>query len=619
MNRSFRIFTGFLLALLSQSQLNAQEVFTPRAGNPAAEAYYKNRMLLKSASGDSLFLPFFDDFSNSYIEPDPALWSDVDAFINNNYCLDPVSNGVATLDAIDYQGSIYGNSTLDPNSFVADHLTSGPFKLDHEAADSLYLSFVYQPGGLGDLPEEQDSLLVDFYSPSDSAWINMWGRPGTELHAFKAAMIPISQDRFLTDGFRFRFRNRASLPRNPDTEDKRSNVDHWNIDYIRLDANRFAADTILRDVAFSTGIPSVLKDLTSLPWSHFENARDQVFDEKVQVRYKNNDSISRNVTRSLVLEEPLYGESYEPVLPTAQDLPAHTDTLVEFDYFYPLDVNRGDYAIVRIKSSLRTDDFDPKVNDTVFNDQVFKDYYSYDDGTGEAGYGLRGQGTKGSSVAVKFTSYKADKIGGVDIAFNQLRDSLNQDYYFKLMVWGDKGGVPGSVLLEDEGDYTPDYPNPFPGFVRYYFSEPVSVDGAFYVGWRQYNQYMLHVGLDVNNRPSPHVIFYNYQGIWEESNAPGVLLLRPFIYDETVGVKDPVKAPEMLHIYPNPASEQIYISLPSSDLNFRALLYDASGRLSLQQEIQDGQLNVSELPEGIYFLKVYSTGKVFHSKVLINR
>lgn len=610
------------MTLLSVSHLFAQEIITPPAGNPTAKAYYQTpRVLLKSTESDSLDLPFFDDFSTSYIEPDPALWSDVDAFINNNYCLAPVSNGVATLDAIDYEGSIYGHSTLDPNTFVADHLSSGPFKMNYLAADSLYLSFVYQPGGLGDLPEEQDSLLVDFFSPSDTAWINVWGIPGADLHAFKPAMIPITQARFLSDGFRFRFRNRASLPRNPDTEDKRSNVDHWNVDYVRLHANRFAADTILRDVAFNSGIPSVLENLTALPWSHFEDARDQVFDQKVRVRYRNNDSISRNVTRSLVLEEPLYGESYEPGLPTAQDLPAHSDTLVEFDYFYPLDLSRGDYAIVRIKSSLRTDDLDPKVNDTVYYDQIFKDYYSYDDGTGEAGYGLRGQGTKGSSAAVKFNSYKADMIGGVDISFNQLRDSLNQDYYFKLMVWGNNDGVPGGVLLEDEGDYTPDYPSPFPGFVRYYFSEPVPVDGPFYVGWRQYNQYLLHVGLDMNNRPSPHVTYYNYQGYWEESNAPGVLLIRPFIYDETAGISGASQAKETLHIYPNPASDHIYITLPENLLgqDLQAHLYDASGRLVVQEDIREPQLNVSTLPEGIYFLKVYSPGKVFHSKVLINR
>lgn len=623
MNRTVCFLAGFLALLFAANGSYAQEVITPLAGNPAAEAYYKSsRKISQAATADTLELPFFDDFSATFIQPDPSLWTDADAFVNNNYCVEPVSIGVATLDAIDYRGSIYYPSAIEPNSSVADHLTSGFFNLNYPASDSLYLSFLFQPGGLGDLPEEQDSLLVDFFSPTDTAWINVWGIPGTEeLLPFTTVMIPITQERFLTSGFRFRFRNRISLPRDQAFEDKRANVDHWHVDYIRLDRDRFAADTILRDVAFSTGIPSVLIDLTSLPWSHFEDAREQVFDQKVQVRYRNNDSISRNVTRSLVLEEPHYGESYEPGVPTAQDLPAHSDTLVEFDYFYPLNTSRGDEALVRIKASLRTDDIDPKVNDTVFYDQIFSDYYSYDDGSPEAGYGLRGQGTKNSSAAVKFFSYKADQLGGVDISFNQLKDSLNESYYFKLIVWSDNDGVPGPIIFEDEKDLTPDYPNQFPGFVRYYFSEPVDVDGSFYVGWRQYNQYMLNVGLDLNNLPSPHKLFYNYQGFWEESSAPGVILMRPFIYDETVGSRAPDSTPQSLLLYPNPASDQVYINLPEEgrEESYRAELYDASGRLALQQQVRDGQLDVSGLPTGLYFIKLHGPNKVFHSKVLINR
>ncbi len=132
---------------------------------------------------------------------------------------------------------------------------------------------------------------------------------------------------------------------------------------------------------------------------------------------------------------------------------------------------------------------------------------------------------------------------------------------------------------------------------------------------------MLNVGLDLNNRPSPHVLFYSYQGIWEESNAPGVIMLRPFLYDETVGLKDSDFSQEALHIYPNPASDLLYINLPdhSGGVNLQVELYDASGRLAIQQVLQNNQLDVSGLPGGIYFLKLRSSGRVFHSKVLINK
>ncbi len=604
------------------SSIMAQEMITPLAGSPTVAAYHNSgKKIMKSSQTDTLELPFFEDFSVSRVEPDPSIWSDADAFVNNNYCIDPVTNGVATLDAIDFRGSIYAGATLDPVSFSADHLTSHPIKLSYLPDDSLYLSFLYQPGGLGDLPEVQDSLLVDFYSISDTAWITIWSTPGTDLHPFKTVMIPITEARYLTDGFRFRFRNMASLPKNNDYLDKRANVDHWNVDYVRLDRNRFAADTILRDVAFNRPVKSVLKDLTALPWSHFEDARENVFDEKIQARYRNNDTISRNITRSLSIQEPLYGETYTPALPTAQDLPAQKDTLVEFDYFYPINSERGDSAIVRIKASLRTDEFDPKVNDTIVYDQLFKDYYAYDDGTAEAGYGLRGQGTKNGSVAVKYNAYTADEIGGVEISFNQLYDSLNLGYYFKLHIWADNGGEPGSLLFADEADLIPEYSKEFPGFIRYYFSEPVHVEGTFYVGWKQYNEYMLNVGFDKNNWPTPHVLFYNYQGKWELSNKPGVILLRPFLYDETTAISEPGMSSGSLRVYPNPASDHLFIKLPGGSFEPDMLvdLYDASGRLVQQKVIGKGSLDVSELPTGIYFLRLKSGKGLHYAKVLINR
>ncbi len=623
MNRSVRFLAGIFIYLLAVNGLKAQEIVTPLAGNPPAEAYYSvNRKMKKSSFAITLELPVFEDFSNSYIEPDPSLWSDADAFVNNNYCINPVTNGVATLDAIDYQGSIYEGATFDPVSFVADHLTSHPINLAYPPGDSIYFSFLYQPKGLGEVPEEQDSLLVDFYSPSDTAWINVWRTPGTELHDFKTVMIPITEANFLTDSFQFRFRNRASLANTQDFPDKLANVDHWNVDYIRLDRNRFAADTILRDVAFISGIEPLLKDLSSIPWSHFEDARDVVFDESVRVRYLNNDTIARNVTRSFLIEEPYYGESYTPATPTAQDLPAQEDTIVEFNYFYPIDFGRGNSALVRIKASLRTEAFDPKNNDTVIYDQLFKDYYSYDDGTPEAGWGLRGQGTKNSSVAVKYHSYTADEIGGVDISFNQLYDSVNLSYYFKLMVWDDNEGIPGSRIFEDEKDLVPDYTTRHPGFIRYYFSEPVQVEGDFYVGWQQYNQYMLNVGLDLNSQVSSSVLFYNYQGVWEESKYPGVIMLRPFLYDESVGIRDQDSEMEALQIYPNPASDLIYIKLPDERETEDILVdvYDSSGRLALQNMVRhDQQMDVSALSGGIYFLKLRGSQGLYHAKLLINK
>ncbi len=621
MNNLKKVWTALFAGILLLPSTRAQEVIIPLFDNPAAaHARQLHGARLKSAPAVTLTLPFFDDFSRQSGIPDPGRWSDQCAFVNNNFPVDPVTNGVATLDALDADGSIYPNAALDPNTFVADTLTSRPLALDFPASDSIYLSFLYQPAGLCDPPEEQDSLMVDFFAPDSARWINVWSVPGSGLQDFRQVMLPVTDSLFLKEGFRFRFRNRASLARNSDYPDMRSNVDYWHIDYVRLDRNRFLADTVLRDVAFNTPLNSVLKDLTSLPWSHFEEAYNTVLDQYAFARYRNNDTISHNITRSLAILEPYYGEIHTPVEPTAQDLPALQDTVVNFGYFYPLDFRRGDSALLRFRAALRTDELDPKVNDTVVHDQVFSDYYAYDDGTPEAGYGLRGGGTKNGMVAIKYRAYRSDMLGGVDVLFNHVYDSVNLGYYFKLMVWDDREGRPGNLIWEDENDHTPAYSGAYNGLVRYNFSRPVPVDGIFYVGWLQYNQYLLNVGLDLNNRVASSVMFYNIQGGWEQSQAPGVMMFRPFLYDESTGMEPPSE-PLTLHFYPNPAGERIYFSWPPeiSPDRLTIEIYDAAGRSVAAAHPGNESMDVSSLAPGLYFLSAHTGQKTFRSKLVISR
>ena len=621
MNRFFRIVAVLIIGAGVSSPLISQEVVIPMFDNPAAaRAHALLSARQKGALVAPLSLPVFDDFSTSEGSPDQAIWEDHYAFVNNSFALGPVTNGVATLDALDADGSIYAHAVLDPNTFIADYLTSQPIVLEYPASDSIYLSFLYQASGRCDPPEEQDSLMVDFFAPDSSRWVNVWSIPGGDsLLPFTHVMIPVTDPLFLKDGFRFRFRNRASLSRNNDYADMRSNVDYWHVDYVRLDRNRFRADTVLRDVAFNTPLNSILKDLTSLPWSHFEAAYNTVLDQYAFARYRNNDTISRNVTRSLTVSEPYYNETYTPVDPTSQDIPALQDTVVEFGYLYPLDISRGDSALLRLKAALRTDEFDPKMNDTVVHDQHFKDYYSYDDGTPEAGYGLRGGGTRDGLVALKYHSYEADELGGVYMQFNHVYDSLNLGYYFKLMVWNEVEGRPGSVIWEDEVDHTPAYATSYPAFIKYEFTRPVPVNGTFFVGWRQYNQYLLNIGLDLNNRPSS-VMYYNFQGQWESSEAPGVIMMRPFLYHEPTSSHQVMDETPTLLIYPNPASDRIHIKWPPSPgFEERKLeIFDASGRLLVSSIEITEHYDISSLPPGIYYIRAMAGQTTYRNKLVIN-
>ena len=169
--------------------LQAQESLTGlKLNGQVKQAFLRahNKPSFKS-SQTRLTLPFFDDFKEPGVFPRPLLWVEKDVFINNSFCYLPPNQGVATFDALDSTGNIYTDAVSAP--FKADRLTSRPIRLDSvfapfpeklSPADSLYLSFYYQPQGLGDAPEESDSLVLAFrettgdtvFSHIDSVWVS---------------------------------------------------------------------------------------------------------------------------------------------------------------------------------------------------------------------------------------------------------------------------------------------------------------------------------------------------------------------------------------------------------------------------------------------------------------
>ena len=112
---------------------SGQEVLTGVGGNPVVESHAnKLDMYGQYKSGFETYvplnLPFYDDFSNITIYPDTGLWIDNEAYINATFPLYPINYGVATMDVIDARGYVYFEAT--PFTFLADHLTSKPIRLD---------------------------------------------------------------------------------------------------------------------------------------------------------------------------------------------------------------------------------------------------------------------------------------------------------------------------------------------------------------------------------------------------------------------------------------------------------------------------------------------------------
>ena len=108
----FALVTFYCLESFNQEVIGLTE-------NKVIKEYLKSHKsrMKSTASQDPLVLPFFDDFSTSRVLPNEDLWEDKYAFINSDYPIEPISIGVATLDAIDNMGNVYA---ID-NNINKDH------------------------------------------------------------------------------------------------------------------------------------------------------------------------------------------------------------------------------------------------------------------------------------------------------------------------------------------------------------------------------------------------------------------------------------------------------------------------------------------------------------------
>ena len=161
MKTSFKAFALMMALGLIASPAFAQELLTPFGVTQKAP--------VRKGVAEARFLPFFDDFSHSNLYPDSTKWTDNKVLVNDGFPLCPPNRKGATFDVLDADGKVY--SYAISNAFIAEYLTSARIRLDSimepepralTPADSVYLSFYYQPQVNGNPPEAQDTLVLQF-------------------------------------------------------------------------------------------------------------------------------------------------------------------------------------------------------------------------------------------------------------------------------------------------------------------------------------------------------------------------------------------------------------------------------------------------------------------------
>jgi hypothetical protein len=535
------------------------------------------------------------------IEDSTKIWIDRMAYHNMRYGFNPRSLGVATFDGLDEDGYPYQFGSAVTN--YGDRLTSKCINLsNYNAGDSLYFSFLYQPEGLGDVPETGDSLILEFYAQDLDQWKHIWSVSGTSIHPFKSVHVPVLDDQFFRDGFKFRFKNYGALS---------GSLDHFHVDYVHLRALSDYTDTLFKDFALCYPLNTLLQDYTSVPWDHYKNTSAGMMTNGLEVKVYNGSNSAENYQNGQVVVQHngtqvgnfslpgfLLAEgniNYNPntLFTSYHDLSAG----YEYDRTLP-----GNQQVFKVNASVSAQFPNLMSNDTCEFLQGFYNYYSYDDGSAEAAFGPTGVQ---SMLAVHFNAYEADSLLGVYLHFVPSVTDVSTKLFY-LTVWEDLNGEPGAVLFEDDAfsPRQPTYANGLNNFNAYYFpnGQKIPVGSSFFIGWRQVDAVRYNLGLDRNIDHSQEIFYsVDFGATWENPPFPGSAMLRPIV-STTLDGELGVEQVQMLEyaVYPNPTNSFIHIVSPYSDeKGFE--LYDIQGRFI--SENQDNMMDLSRLNSGYYFIR----------------
>lgn len=565
---------------------------------------------------DTVYLTDPDIFQDSAriffatLNSSEKIWLDSEARRNLTFAKDPWSIGVVTFDGVDAKGYPYEINTNITG--IGDQLTSKPIDMSgFDAGDSVYFSFVFQRQGLGDEPEVGDSLVLEFYAHDLLQWNQVWSAQGGPVGDFEVGHILIDNPDYFKDGFQFRFQNYGSLA---------GMLDQFHVDYVNLRSLSGFQDTLFKDYAMVYPVNTLIKKYTSVPWDHWKNNFAGKMTDAATITVRNNSNIPENNQNGTIDVD--YNNANETSFTLiGQTLSggninyAPRTTYVSYHdlsggYHYD-ETKTGDKQTFEIIAAANAQFPNFSGNDTVRSEQVFANYYAYDDGTAENGFGTTGIQSR---LAIKYEAYEADSLIGLDMCFVPTVDDVS-DKLFLVTVWDDNNGEPGNVIYEDDlfEPRSPQYHEGFDKFTTYYLKDTMklAINGPFYVGWRQFDADRLNVGFDRNIDNSENT-YYSIDGgfSWPQSEIPGTAMIRPIFstsLDYQLGLKK-VERENKVNIFPNPTNDIINVELELGSVE-KVEVFNISG--ALQVLTDQPTVNLSDLPQGMYFVRVNNLPKLY--------
>lgn len=622
--KNSRYIVYLLFMLIYINSISAQEILVPIVPSISNSN-------TKNVDTVTVLLPFVDDFSDYEGVPNRSLWLTKDALVNKDYDHFPPTIGMVTLDAVDCNGELHKNASTA--IFSADTLTSQLIRLDSvfspirkklQLSDSIRFSFYYLPGGgqghvwerIGDAPEADDSLFLEFYNSLLNKWEKVWSIGGIcvdslLVHTGKSwqyVSIPIVKTDYLSSNFQFRFRNYCSLDNNPKTG-MVGNCDQWNIDYVKLGVGRTMNDFNVRDVAFVKKAPSLLKRYQSIPAKQFLPTD---MEESINITITNLYSQPLTTSYSFGIFDEFGNELYNydgghenapAYFPnqTYQSAESHANPSLD-GFVYPVMNEPARFQVKHILKEGASGDA-RRNNDTLIYEQVIDNYYSYDDGIPENGYGITSTSSK-IFLACRYDLNVPDTLCAVDLYFNKTFEDENQMLPFQLCIWDVNNNHPGQLIYKDPKKYF----SKFEGsnqFVRYKLSAPIVVNGSIFVGLEQHTNDFINLGFDRNNDASQY-IYYRTSSDWQQSILKGALMLRPYFGSKALLRIDDEISCARLNVVPNPAIDLITISCAYLLDESMSFIFDSKGKQVFAGKNCES-IDVSSFHPGLYIIRVVNS------------
>lgn len=572
----------------------------------------QNRNKSKARVASLNILPFWDDFSAGI---DTLRWTVSGASYTETIGQNAPSLGQILFNGVDQNGRPYSLQIRDQGE--SDFLSSKPFDLSALTAsqrESLYLSFFWQAGGKAEAPDTRDRLTLQILDASGT-WNTIWVRPGGEdldRENFTQEIVKI-QPEWQHGDFQFRFfsNGRQIGP-----------FDSWLIDYVYLGYNRSETDLFHRDRALTRRNQLSLGDYSAYPLELLQQEQTGLWSQ-VQNEFLNLENRFRAMEYSIDLKDsvgsPILSVNEDtPFNPVPNALERRTFLSREFENI-PLPSSQTDLVITTALTSgdgflfqlqngdtIRYESVDFRKNDTAKAVFPIRDFFAYDNGSADYSAGIN---QRSGQLAVLYDTPEPVYLKGISINFT---NAAQANQALDIVVWDE---LEQSPLLVKESLI----PVKEPGqtYSYYELDTNLRVSGQFHVGFTQFSNDFVHVGLDKVNDHGEK-IFFNVGGGWiQNDEVKGSLMIRPH-----VSLAPPLEESELpkasFRIYPNPTVDVVHIEGEFAELS----VFDSFGRQILLPREKNGAgeiINFEGQRPGIYVINLFSESGPKSFRILVNR